>query len=70
MDEVLEEFESYVSELDTEHAASSAAGTDGVRAQVGFDELVQEYRAKLKAEESPAQGRALLQRFKQEVRLL
>lgn len=70
MDEVLEEFESYVSELDAERSASKAAGTDGERAQVGLDELVQEYRAKLQVEESPTRGREMLQRFKQEVRRL
>lgn len=66
----MKEFENYVAELDAERPASSATGTDGERARVGEDELVQEYRAKLRAEESPSRGRELLQRFRQEVRRL
>jgi predicted RNA-binding protein associated with RNAse of E/G family len=66
VEEVLEEFEAYVDDLETRLRAGAMSGTDGERAQDTADELIGEYRAKLRAEEVPSRGRELLDRFKEE----
>lgn len=66
MDEVRREFEQYVHELRASLRAGRAAGTDGEVATERADELIDEYRSKLKAEDEPSRGRQLIARFRDE----
>jgi hypothetical protein len=70
VDEIRQEFEAYVDELRPRLRAASATGADGERARESSEEVIREYRAKLRVEQHPSRGRELLERFKEDIRRL
>jgi hypothetical protein len=66
MDQILEEFEKYVEDLRVEMRAGALTGTDGTWARDAADDLIEEYRERLRAEETPSRARELLERFREE----
>lgn len=67
MDEIREEFENYVDEFRRTLRAGELTGADGERAQNEAEELIREYRSKLRAEEEPSRGREMLEHFREAV---
>lgn len=70
MDEIRERFEEYAHELRTTKRTGSLAGTDSESSLEQMEELIEEYRSRIRAEESPARGRELLARFREEAERL
>lgn len=70
MDEIRDRFEEYADELRTTKRTGSLAGTDSETALEQMEELIDEYRSRIRAADSPQLGRELLDRFREEAERL